>query len=106
MSYIPFRSSRLEIFEWYLILQIIYSVTKYLIKRPVVYFLSSVSTLKNSSDMYVIRHIVIGTLFYRGTNFLNTLYIVLWICGYGVLQILSKPNKGYLQKLFNKALEC
>ena len=58
-------------------MKIFYLVIKYLIKHPVVYFLSSVSTLKNSSDIYVIRYIItkiIGTLFYCGTNFLNTLY--------------------------------
>ena len=45
-------------------LKIIYSVTKYFIKHPVVYFLSSVWTLDNSSDMYVIGHVItkiIGT---------------------------------------------
>ena len=54
----PFRSSRPNIFEGYLILKIIYSVTKYLIKHPIVYFLSNVSTLKNSSYINVIRHIM------------------------------------------------
>ena len=54
----PFCSSSPKIYEGYLILKIIYSVTKDLIKHPVVYFLSSVSTLKNSSDIYVIRHII------------------------------------------------
>ena len=52
-------------------------MTKYLIKHAVVYFLSSVSTLKNSSDINVIRHIItkiIGTQFYCGSNVLNTLY--------------------------------
>ena len=37
---------------------------KYFIKRPIVYFLSSVSPLKNSSDINVIWHIItkiIGT---------------------------------------------
>ena len=50
--------------ERYLILKIIYSVTKYLIKHPDVYLLSSVSTLKKFSVIYVIRHIktlIIGT---------------------------------------------
>ena len=37
-------------------IHVIYSVTKYLIKHSVVYFLSSVSTLENSSHIYVIRH--------------------------------------------------
>ena len=42
-----------------LILKIIYSLTKYLIKYLVVYSLLSESTFKNSSDMiYVIRHII------------------------------------------------
>ena len=41
-----------------MILKIIYSVAKYLIKHPVVYFLSSMSTLKNSSDINVIGHIM------------------------------------------------
>ena len=39
-------------------------MTEYVIKCPVVYFLSSVSTLKNPSDICVIRHIIskiIGT---------------------------------------------
>ena len=40
--------------EGYLILKIIYLVTKHLIEHPVVYFLLSVSTLKNSSDINVI----------------------------------------------------
>ena len=37
-------------------------VTKYLIKHPVVYFLSSESTLNNSSDIYVIKHIITKTI--------------------------------------------
>ena len=41
--------------EGYFILKIIYSMTKYMINHPVVYFLSSVSTLKNSKGIYVIR---------------------------------------------------
>ena len=67
--------------EGYLILKIIYSVTKYGIKHPVVYFVSSMSTLNNSSAICVIRHIltkIIGTCLYCGTNFLNTL------CAYGI----------------------
>ena len=63
--------------EGYLILKIIYSFAKYLIKLPVVYFSSNLLTLKNSSDIYVIRHIITkikGIKFYCGTNFLNTLY--------------------------------
>ena len=74
----PFCSLSPKIYEGYLILKIIYSVTKYLIKHPVVYFLSSVSTLKNSSDINVIRHImtkIMRIYFYCGTNFLNTLYM-------------------------------
>ena len=47
----PFCSSSPKISEGYLILKIIFSMTKYLIKLPVVYFLSSVSTLKNSSEI-------------------------------------------------------
>ena len=47
-----------KISEGYLILKIIYSVTNYLIKHPVVYILSSESTLKNSSDIYGIRDII------------------------------------------------
>ena len=46
---------------------------KMLIYHPVVYLLSSVSTLKNSSKLDLIRHIItkfIGTQFYCGTNFL------------------------------------
>ena len=42
-----------------------------------IYFLSNVSTLKNSNDIYVIRHIItkkIGIQFYCGMNFLNTFY--------------------------------
>ena len=61
----------------YLILKIIYSLAKYFIKQPVVYFLSNLSSLKNSSNIYIIRHIItkiIGIQFYCGTNFLNTLY--------------------------------
>ena len=59
LYHIPqFCSSSPKISEEYLILKIIYSVTKYLIKHPVVYFLSSVLTLKKSNDMYVIRHII------------------------------------------------
>ena len=60
--------------EQYLILKIIYSVITYLIKHSVVYYLSSVPTLKNSSDINVIRHImtkIIRTYFYYGTIFLN-----------------------------------
>ena len=79
MSYIPILLLEPNISEGYLILKIIYLVTKYLIKHLVVYFLSSVSTLKHSSDIYFIRHIltkIIGTLFYCGTNFLNTLYVL------------------------------
>ena len=41
-----------------------FSVTKYVIKHPVVYFSLSELTLKNSSDIYVMRHImtkIIGT---------------------------------------------
>ena len=50
--------------KWYVILKILYSVTKYVIKHPVVHFLPNESTLRNSSDIYVIRHIkteIIGT---------------------------------------------
>ena len=43
----------------YWIMKIIYSVTKYLIVHPIIYFLSSKLTSKNSSDIYVIRHIII-----------------------------------------------
>ena len=42
-------------FRGVLNLKTIFPMTKYLIKHPVVYFLSSVSTLKHSSEMYVIR---------------------------------------------------
>ena len=76
----PFCSSSKKISEGYLILNVIYSLTKYLIKHPIVYFLSSVSTLKISCDIYVIRHIITKiteTQFYCGTNFLNTLYFKL-----------------------------
>ena len=62
-----------SISEWYLILKIIYSVTKYLIKRPVVYFLSSVSTSKNCSDMYVIRHII-TEIMYNNVLFIHAMY--------------------------------
>ena len=58
----PFCSLNQNISEGYLILKIIYSVTKYLIKHPVVYFLSSESTLNNSSDIYVIKHIITKTI--------------------------------------------
>ena len=58
LSYTPVCSSSPTISEGYVILKIIYSVTKYLIKHLVVYFLSSVSTLKNSSDVNIIRHIM------------------------------------------------
>ena len=61
--------------------KIIYSLAKYSIKHPVVYFLSNMSTLKISSEIYVIRHIItkiIGIQFYCGTNFLNTLYNAEW----------------------------
>ena len=50
--------------EGYWILKSVYSMTKYLTKHPVVYFLSSESTFKNSSNIYVIRPIIarkIGT---------------------------------------------
>ena len=50
---LPFCSLSPKISEGYLILKIIYSVTKYLIKQAVVYFLSSASTLKNSNDLFV-----------------------------------------------------
>ena len=52
-----------------------------MINHPVVYFLSSVSTLKNFNDIYVNRHLktkIIGMQFYCGTNFFNTLYITLY----------------------------
>ena len=65
-----FCSSSSNISNGYWILKIIYSVTKDLIKHPVVYFLSSESTLNNSSDINVIRQII---QFYCGTIFLNTL---------------------------------
>ena len=41
-----------------LVLMIIVSMTKYLIKLPFVYILLSELTLKNSSDNYVFRHII------------------------------------------------
>ena len=57
-------------------------MTEQLINHPVVYFLSSVLTLKNSSNNYVIRHIItkiIGIQFYCGGTFLTPL-----IFGYGL----------------------
>ena len=48
LCHIPlFCSSSLKISEGYLILKIIYSVTKYFIQHPVVFFLATVSTLKS-----------------------------------------------------------
>ena len=59
LSYTPiFYSLSPNISEGYLILKIIYFMTKYLIKHPIVYFLSSGSKLKNSGDIYVIRLII------------------------------------------------
>ena len=54
----PFCSLSPKLSKVYLILKIIYLVTKHLIKQPVVYFLSSVLTLKNSSSINVIRHVI------------------------------------------------
>ena len=54
----PFCSSSKKKSEGYFVLKIIYSVTNYLIKHHVVYFLSSVTLFMNFSDIYAIRHIM------------------------------------------------
>ena len=100
----PFCSSSPKISKGYLILKINYSGTKYLIKHPVVYFLSSVLTLKNSSDIYVIRHMITkikGTQFYCGTNFLNSIDMILKVTSnfkipYKIYLCLSQPNFLYI----------
>ena len=58
LAYTPILLLRPKNFQGNLILKIIYSVIKYLIKHPVVYFLSSVATLKNPSVIYIIRHTI------------------------------------------------
>ena len=54
LCHIPHFAPQAQISEVYLIFKNILSMTKYLIEHPIVYFLSSVSTLKNSSEIYVI----------------------------------------------------
>ena len=53
LSYTPFHSWSPKNSEGFLVLKIMFSMTKYLIKHLVVNFLPSVSTLKNSSEIYV-----------------------------------------------------
>ena len=65
LSYTPILLLEPKISEGYFILKIIYSETNYLIKHPVVYFLSIAITSKNSSDIYVIRHIITKIIFSR-----------------------------------------
>ena len=55
LSYTPTLFHELKVFRGVLNFEDHFSMTKYLIKHPVVYFLSSVLTFKNSSEIYVIR---------------------------------------------------
>ena len=92
--------------EGYLILKIKFSVTKYLIKNPDVYFISFVSILKNSIDIYVIRHIITKIIehnFIAERTFLTpfrTLFYMVNTVHLFELKLNSFLDSGYLCKQF------